>query len=119
MQLAAREILKVPLRGAKMNSFNKKIIGQAMGLMAISQALHGNMPSVFDFGCRPRSLPIEHPVKKCLLCGAEHQHNNAFCSADHCREYNRQRKENKESLPTALNKRVMPLVSKAGKRKTA
>jgi hypothetical protein len=42
MQLAARAILKVPLRGAKMNLFNKKTIGQTLGLMAISSALAGN-----------------------------------------------------------------------------
>lgn len=34
-------------------------------------------------------------VKKCLLCGKEHNHNNAFCCAEHCREWNRKRKEAK------------------------
>ena len=76
-----------------MNSFNKKTIAQTLSLMAMTMALTRDMPSVFDFGCRPRSLPIKHPVKKCLLCGAEHQHNNAFCSAEHCREYKRQHQE--------------------------
>lgn len=27
------------------------------------------------------------PFKKCTNCGTEHQHNNRFCSAKCCREY--------------------------------
>jgi predicted nucleic acid-binding Zn ribbon protein len=81
-----------------MNSINKKSISQVLSLMAMTTALAKDMPSVFDFGCRPRSLPIERPIKKCLLCGAEHQHNNAFCSAEHCREYKQQHKKSKKIL---------------------
>lgn len=27
------------------------------------------------------------PIKQCLTCGAMHQHNNGFCSADCCKAY--------------------------------
>ena len=38
------------------------------------------------------ALPRRHyprQVKTCLLarCSIEHQHNNAFCSPEHCREW--------------------------------
>jgi predicted nucleic acid-binding Zn ribbon protein len=45
------------------------------------------------------------PLKRCLLCGAEHSHNNSFCSADHCREYHRQQKANKVLLPNVNQQR--------------
>lgn len=35
----------------------------------------------------PVSIASSRPAKKCLVCQAPHQHNNAFCSAQCSRVY--------------------------------
>ena len=37
-----------------------------------------------DFNALPKK---EKEVKKCLVCGSIHSHNNAFCSAECCGKY--------------------------------
>lgn len=71
-------------------SMNYALMAMAMGAML------GSGDGVFDFSSRSGT---SKPLKKCLLCGAEHSHNNSFCSAEHCREYHRQQKANKVLLP--------------------
>lgn len=74
-----------------MNNPNLRLYNYALKASAIG-AMLGSRGGMFDFPSRSNA---SIPLKKCLLCGAEHLHNNSFCSAEHCREYRRQQKENK------------------------
>lgn len=38
------------------------------------------------------------PVRPCINCGKEKQHNNAYCSGDCCREHREKKKLNTVSL---------------------
>ncbi len=38
------------------------------------------------------SMKQPRPRKPCLICGAMHTHNNAFCSAEHAAEYKKRNK---------------------------
>lgn len=40
-------------------------------------------PEALELRARHRSPAI----KNCLRCGAEHEHNNSFCSPDCCKKY--------------------------------
>lgn len=35
---------------------------------------------------------LDHPLKKCLWCGSMHRHNNSFCSAGCCRQWQAKRR---------------------------
>jgi hypothetical protein len=67
----------------------------ALLAMAMGTVLSGG-GGIFDL---PSHSGASKPLKKCLLCGADHSHNNSFCSSEHCREYHRQQKANKVLLP--------------------
>ena len=77
-----------------MNNPIKRSMSYAIIVKAMGEAL--SRGSMFDFRSNRVTSKL---LKRCLLCGAEHTHNNSFCSAQHCIEYHRQQKANKVILP--------------------
>ena len=54
----------------------------AMMAAAMMMGAMGGMPGM-------SRGPVEKPKRPCLRCGKEHRHNNAWCSAECCREWRR------------------------------
>ena len=71
-----------------MNSISRSSAKHAAYATLAALGILGN-ESVFN---SPLLNSLSKPTKKCLLCGAEHSHNNHFCSAEHCREYYKKQK---------------------------
>lgn len=44
----------------------------------------------------PNYYPAPKPVKYCLCCTTAHTHNNSFCSADCCKAYKIQKRNELE-----------------------
>ena len=58
-------------------------IPMMIGMMGVAAGYQGGWPQ----GRGPFYPEPPKPIKRCLQCGKEHKHNNAFCSADCCKAY--------------------------------
>lgn len=50
------------------------------------------LTSMFTFAGVDLPKQRSLPKKLCLQCNKPHQHNNAFCSPQHCKDYREARK---------------------------
>ncbi len=83
---------------------NKKKIGKQMPLKELNEAppvkqpnklitLIEAMTAHYGIGLDQGDRKRPHKLKKCLQCGQEHRHNNAFCSAEHCKQWRDEHKK--------------------------
>jgi hypothetical protein len=81
-------------------------VGNARGtgalgmLMAMAGMFRGGadpLDNLLDLGGRIRRVQREvESKKKCAYCGNEHDHHNAFCSANCCRWYHEEQKRRQQ-----------------------
>jgi hypothetical protein len=73
------------------SQFKKQMAG-VMSATVIGTMLAQDHDAFFDFYDH-RYAPHQKSTKKCLRCGAEHTHNNCFCSTKCCKLYREEKKK--------------------------